>query len=59
MITIYWKEKAHYRREDPDDPLVQEVIRTISYQEQEYGESCYSIDWGDLPQKEDNHDTIY
>jgi hypothetical protein len=57
MITIYCNGKIHYRREDRLDPVVQETCHLMAYQNQVFGKSAYSIDWGEeLPNNHINTD---
>lgn len=51
MITIYCNGKVHYRREDRSDLVVQETCHLMAYQNQVFGKSAYSIDWGDAAEQ--------
>jgi hypothetical protein len=51
MITIYCNGKVHYRREDYRDPVVQEACRLMYQQNQVFGKSAYSIDWGETAEQ--------
>ena len=43
MVKIMYNNKTHYTRDRIDDPDIIEALERISYEQEHYGWSCYSV----------------